>query len=82
MVVSGVEILTEAVSLKSVTVTVASQVLVFPVSSVTVSVTIFSPIEEQSKTLLDKDKLKLQLSLEPLSISAVVMVAVPVVGSS
>ena len=59
-------------------VTVAVQVETLPLRSVTVSVTVFGPMSEQSKVLGDTAMLWMpQLSDEPLSICAAVMVAVP-----
>ena len=61
-----------------VTVTVAVQVAVLPLLSVTVRVTLFVPILEQLKLVLDKvnDWIP-QASLQPSLISEVVILAVP-----
>ena len=62
----------------SSTVTVAVHVLALPLASVTVKVTTFAPIILQSKAVWSNAKLWiLQLSVEPLSISAALMLALP-----
>ena len=65
----------------SATVTVASQLPVFPEASRTVSVTVWSPRSEQLNVLLLRVYTRLpcavQLSDDPLFISAAVSVAVP-----
>ena len=84
IVIDGeVAILTEAEVLASVTVTVAEHVSVFPDVSVTVSVTDLVPISIQEKLLCDRAIFAIpQLSEEPLSISDVNSVAVPVEASN
>ena len=60
------------------TVTVALHVDTFPLPSVTVKVTVLAPTLEQSNVLGDTDTDAIaQLSVEPLSMSAVVMEALP-----
>ena len=65
----------------SATVTVVVQVDTLPLASVTVSVTVLSPISSQSKLLGLISKVKalsaVQLSVDPLLISAAVIVAAP-----
>jgi len=69
----------------SATVTVVVQVELLPLSSVTVSVTVFAPIFVQSKLLGLIAKVKLlsavQLSVDPLLICAVVIVAAPLASN-
>src|ERR1043165_3606632 len=63
----------------SITVTAASQVAVLPLTSVTVSVTVFTPTSAQVKVNGKASRLKsIQLSLEPLSMSNGSSVALPV----
>ena len=59
----------------STTVTMAVAEAVLPELSVPVRVTVFSPSSEQSKLSLSSDSVSDQLSDDPLSISATVMVA-------
>ena len=70
-----------AVGTVSATVTVVVQVEKLPLASVTVSVTVLSPIASQSKLLGLISKVKalsaVQLSVDPLLISAAVILAAP-----
>ena len=62
----------------SLTVTIAVAVLKLPLPSVTVKVTVFAPIFEQVNVLGETDKEAIpHVSVEPLFISAPVMVTVP-----
>ena len=61
----------------SSTVTVAVQEAELPLPSTPVKVTVFVPVWEQSKVVSLRDRVRLQLSLEPLSMSPVVMLADP-----
>jgi len=61
----------------SSTVTVAIHTAVLLFASVTVSVTELSPIFEQSNVVFDAANVTVQASLEPPSISAAVILAVP-----
>src|SRR5688500_8959496 len=62
----------------SSTVTVAVQVEVFPLTSVTVKVTVFGPTLAQVKLVISKARLWIpHASLLPLSICAAVIVALP-----
>ena len=62
----------------SCTVTVELQVDVLPLLSVTVKVTVLAPTLEQLKLVLEATKEAIpQASLDPLLISAAVMVALP-----
>ena len=62
----------------STTVTVPWQVLVLPLGSVTVRVTVFAPRSDVVKLLLDRlNDTSPQASLEPLSTRSAVRVAVP-----
>ena len=67
------------------TVTVVVQVELLPLSSVTVSVTVFAPIFVQSKLLGLIAKVKalsaVQLSVDPLLICAAVIVAAPLASN-
>jgi hypothetical protein len=77
---ANAEILDDAVktgAILSITVTTALHVETFPDASVAVNVTIFGPMSEQVNVVLEALKLKLQLSDDPLLISAVVIDAVP-----
>ena len=66
----------------SSTVTVALQVAVLPLWSVTVSVTVLAPRCVQSKAVCDAARVATeQLSELPLSMSAAVMVALPKASS-
>jgi hypothetical protein len=66
------------VGISPTTVTVAVQVLVLPLASFTVSVTVCVPISAQLKSVLDNEKVNgLQLSVLPLLIIAVVIEAAP-----
>ena len=63
----------------SLTVTTATQVLVLPLPSVTVKVTLLAPISAQEKEEVDgNNEAMLQLSVEPLSISDPAMLILPV----
>src|SRR5690606_18289005 len=67
----------------SSTVTVASQVSMTPWLSVTVSVTVFSPMSSQSKSVMLMLSVTVPSSSEePLSISSAVMLAVPFSSNS
>ena len=62
----------------SSTVTIASHVATLPSLSVTVKVTVFGPTIEQSKAVIEAAKEAIpQLSVEPPSISAATIVALP-----
>ena len=81
---SGTEVNTGAITSTTVTVAVAVAELLF--SSVTVKVTVFAPTFEQSNDVTSNSYVKsatsAQLSLEPLSMSAAVIVAAPLSSSS
>ena len=69
-------------SIESSTVTVAEHVDTLLLASVTVNVTELAPTWEQSKLVWSKLKETVpQLSFEPLSISAVVILALPLASS-
>src|SRR5210317_1122102 len=59
----------------SSTVTVAVVLCILPDTSVAVNVTVFAPTSLQSKLVISNDNVIEQLSLLPLSTSAVVMIA-------
>ena len=61
----------------STTVTVAVASCVFPLPSVAVNVTTFAPRSSQSNEVISSDNVYVQLSLLPLSMSDVVMLADP-----
>src|SRR5690554_2495849 len=66
----------------SVTVTTVVQVEIFPLESVTVKVTVFSPISEQLKVTLSIAILAIPQESElPLSISDIVMLAFPLASN-
>src|SRR6056300_856670 len=64
-------------SMLSTTVTVAVASCVFPLPSVAVNVTTFAPRSSQSNEVISSDNVYVQLSLLPLSMSDVVMLADP-----
>lgn len=66
----------------SITVTVAVQLAVFPLASVPVSVTVFTPTFVQLNVLFERLNVIPQLSVLPLSTSNVVIVAVPVASNA
>src|SRR5690606_37580132 len=69
-------------AMMSSTVTIAVAVSVLPLTSVTVRVTVLAPTSPQSKLDLSSVMLAItQASVEPLSISAAVMLALPVASS-
>ena len=65
----------------SSTVTVAVQEAAFPEPSVAVKVTVLAPTSAQVKAVMSSARVKVQLSVVPLSISAVVMLAFPVASN-
>ena len=66
----------------SSTVTVAEHVLELPFTSVTVNVTVLSPTSSQSKLVISNERLSIpQASLDPLSMSVVVIDAAPLASS-
>ncbi len=78
LLASSETMLTLALAAGSKTVTVAVQVEILLAKSLTVKVTVLTPKSLQSKAVLSKDMDWMpQLSVEPLSISAVVIVALP-----
>ena len=68
-------------SMLSSIVTVLVQLSSLPLGSVTVKVTVFAPVFEQSNVNGVADKVTEQLSLLPLSTSAATMVALPEASS-